>query len=146
MGFISSLFNIASSRDVPFRQPLQLQCSHHGSTKAYYFSKTEIPVLYNDVKNSVVYQGSQVLFINWTRCAAHSYLTVHFIDKDWTLQSFCLDITPLFDDHTGQNIAEAVKDIYQNWNLPVSGLVATTTDYGSKFFQLTSSYSNLLWS
>jgi len=35
MGLISSLFNIASSRDVPFRQPLQLQFLHHGSTKAY---------------------------------------------------------------------------------------------------------------
>ena len=34
MGLISSLFNVASSQDVPFRQPLQLQCSHHGSTKA----------------------------------------------------------------------------------------------------------------
>ena len=35
MGSISSLVNVASSQDVPFRQPLQLQCSHHGSTKAY---------------------------------------------------------------------------------------------------------------
>ena len=35
MGLISSLFNIASSRNVPFCQPLQLQCLHHGSTKAY---------------------------------------------------------------------------------------------------------------
>jgi len=33
MGLISSLFNVASSRDVPFCQLLQLQCSHHGSTK-----------------------------------------------------------------------------------------------------------------
>ena len=31
-GLISSLFNVASSRDVPFRQP---QCSHHGFTKNY---------------------------------------------------------------------------------------------------------------
>ena len=30
---ISSLFNIALSRDVPFHQLQQLQCSHHGSTK-----------------------------------------------------------------------------------------------------------------
>ena len=30
---ISSLFNLTSSRDVPFRQPQQLQCSHHGSSK-----------------------------------------------------------------------------------------------------------------
>jgi len=35
MDLISSLFNVASSRDVPFHQPLQLQCLHHGSTKAY---------------------------------------------------------------------------------------------------------------
>ena len=35
MGSISSLFNIASSRDVPFCQPLQLQYSHYGCTKAY---------------------------------------------------------------------------------------------------------------
>ena len=35
MGLISSLFNVASSWDVPFCQPLHLQCSRHGSTKAY---------------------------------------------------------------------------------------------------------------
>ena len=35
MGSISSLFKVTSSRDVPFRQPLQLQYSHRGSTKAY---------------------------------------------------------------------------------------------------------------
>ena len=35
MGSISSLFNVALSREVPFCQPLQLQCLHHGSTKAY---------------------------------------------------------------------------------------------------------------
>jgi len=32
---ISLLFNVASSRDVPFCQLLQLQCSYHGSTKAF---------------------------------------------------------------------------------------------------------------
>jgi len=35
MGSISSLFNVASSWDVPFRQLLQLQCSYHGSIKTY---------------------------------------------------------------------------------------------------------------
>jgi len=35
MGLISSLFNVASSRNVPFCQLQQLQCLHHGSTKAY---------------------------------------------------------------------------------------------------------------
>ena len=34
-GLISSLFNAASSQDVPFHQLQQLQCLDHGSTKAY---------------------------------------------------------------------------------------------------------------
>ena len=29
---ISSLINVALSRDVPFHQPQQLQCLHHGAT------------------------------------------------------------------------------------------------------------------
>ena len=33
-GLISSLFNVALSRDVPFCQPQQLQYLHHDSTKA----------------------------------------------------------------------------------------------------------------
>jgi len=33
-GLISSLFNVASSGDMPFHQPQQLQC-FHGFTEAY---------------------------------------------------------------------------------------------------------------
>jgi len=115
-----------------------------------YFSETEIPGLYNEVRDNVVYPKiqeaeyfSSTTYL-WTSCAAHPYLTltIHFVDKDWTLQSFCLDTIPLFEDYTGQNISEAVKDIYQNWNLPVSGLVATTTDNGSNFV---SAYKQLHW-
>ena len=38
MSLISSLFSIASSRDVPFCHPLLLQCLHHGSTKVHLYS------------------------------------------------------------------------------------------------------------
>ena len=34
-GSISSLFNVASSRYVPFRQPQKLQSLYHGSTETY---------------------------------------------------------------------------------------------------------------
>jgi len=37
-GLISLLINVALSRDMPFRQPQQLQCLHHGSIKAYLYS------------------------------------------------------------------------------------------------------------
>jgi len=46
MGLISSLFNVALSRDVPFHQPLQLQYLHHGSTKAYLSSPFLSPLLH----------------------------------------------------------------------------------------------------
>ena len=71
----------------------------------------------------------------WTSAANHPYLsfTVHFINKDWKLQCFCLDTIPLFSDHTGQNIADAIQDILLNWNLESGNLLITTTDNGSNF-------------
>ena len=58
---------------------------------------------------------------------------VRFINKDWKLQYFCLDTRPLFSDHTGQNIADAIPDILLSWNLESGNLLITTTDNGSKF-------------
>ena len=31
--------------------------------------------------------------------------------------SFCLDTVLLFDNHTGQNLAEVFQDILRNWKL-----------------------------
>ena len=71
----------------------------------------------------------------WTSSAKHPYLsyTIHFIDDAWSLQSFLLGTVPLFEDHTGQNIAKAFKDILGNWGLTPHNLFATTTDNGSNF-------------
>ena len=115
-----------------------------------HFSEIEIPGLYNDLRDNVVRpQLKEAKYFSsttdlWTSCANQPYLslTVHFIDKEWVLQSYCLDTSPLFEDHTGQNISEAIKDIYQNWQLPVANLVATTTDNGSNFI---AAYQQLNW-
>ena len=42
--------------------------------------------------------------------ATHPYLgyTVHFIDRSWELQSVCIEIFPLFEDHTGGNVTESL--------------------------------------
>ena len=71
----------------------------------------------------------------WTSGASHLYLsyTIHFITRDCSLESFCLDTVLLFEDHTGQNIREGIQDILMNWNLTPDSLVATTTDNGSNF-------------
>jgi len=66
--------------------------------------------------------------------------TVHFIDSDWILQSYCLDILPLFEDHTGENIAAALQDILENWSLSTDKLVAVTTDNGSHYIAALNSF------
>ena len=47
------------------------------------------------------------------------------------MNSFSLDTSALYEDHTGENIAIAITDILDNWNLDVKKLIATTTDNGS---------------
>ena len=34
----------------------------------------------------------------------------------------------MYEDHTGQNLADAVTDVLGNWDLRVDQIVATTTD------------------
>ena len=49
----------------------------------------------------------------WTSAASELYMTftIHFVDKTRNLRLFCLQTVPMFTDHTGQNIADAVSDI-----------------------------------
>ena len=87
-----------------------------------HFSETEIPGLYNEMQDNVVTsQLKEAKYFSsttdlWTSYVNQPYfsLTIHFFDKEWVLRSYCLDTTPLFEDYTGQNISETIKDIYQN--------------------------------
>ena len=46
----------------------------------------------------------------------------------------CLETVPLFEDHSGEILVEAmaISDIHANWNLSLDDLF-TTTDNGSNF-------------
>ena len=101
-----------------------------------HFSKYEIPALYSLVRDSKVkpvlaqakyYSATTDL---WTSGSCDPYITfsLHLIDADWNLVSFCLDTAPLYEDHTGQNIADAILDVLENWALDKDQLVAVTTD------------------
>ena len=69
----------------------------------------------------------------WTSgtCGPYITFTIHFIDSNWELRSFCLDTIPLYDDHMGQNIADATTDILDKWKLTKENLIAMTTDSGA---------------
>ena len=58
-------------------------------------------------------------------------LTLHLLyifSSNYDLKSYCLDTAALYKDHTGSNIANAISDICDNWNLDMKKLFATTTD------------------
>ncbi len=124
-----------------FRRLLSTLDPKYSLPSRKHFTKQEIQRLYSEVRDEVVMPKLRNLkYFSatsdlWTSSAKHPYLTytVHFIDDAWSLQSFCLDTVPLFEDHTGQNIAEAFQDILCNWGLAAVNLVATTTDNGSNF-------------
>ena len=104
-----------------------------------HFSEYEIPALYSLIKESKVkpvlaqagcYSTTTDL---WTSGSCDPYITftIHLIDEEWNLVSFCLETVPLYEDHTGQNIGDAVLDILENWGLDKDKLVVVTTDNGS---------------
>ena len=63
-----------------------------------------------------------------------------YILSNWVIQSLCLDTVPLFEDHTGQIIADAFQEVFENWNLSSEKLVATTTDSASSYITVSIYY------
>ena len=59
-----------------------------------------------------------------------SYL-VHFVDEELKLQTKCLQTHFLPDDHTGENLAEAVGETLAGWDLKATHQVCLTTDNGT---------------
>ena len=130
-----------------FRQLLQAFDPRYNLPSRRHFVDIEFPRLFSEVKEKVVkaLRGTQYFAGTtdlWTSAGNHPYLsfTVHFVDMEWKLRSFCLDTVPLFDDHTGQNIADTITDILSNWELNSANLVATTTDNGSNFVSAFANY------
>ena len=73
MGLIFALFDAASLRDVPFRQPQQFQCLHHGFTKAYLCSPFPTAAL-------VTIYGTHIMTLvrDLDKCSAGRGALTHF--------------------------------------------------------------------
>ena len=97
------------------------------------FSSVLIPRLYNDVKEQNVLPNLEHAHATalttdiWTSCAADQYIrvTVHFINKDWSMKCFTLKNQELPPPHDFSSIAQALEDIMQEWkkNEKVSAVV-----------------------
>ena len=102
-----------------------------------YFTKTTIPTLYT-TRDIVATEIGDVRYFSattdlWSSEGMKPYLsyTIHFISK-WKLQSRCLQTSFIIEDHTGKNLAEAMRCSLEAWELDESKQVCLTTDSGAK--------------
>ena len=69
----------------------------------------------------------------WSSCLSDPYLclTIHYIDLEWNLQSHCLQVNYMPEDHTGENLQDALSTSLTEWGINSTSLVSITTDSGS---------------
>ena len=92
-------------------------------------------LFYKSAFNSVAdfwkeYEGTVCFTIDgWSALNRQSYLslTAHYVDKDWVLQGFVLDLIPHLGDHSGRNTAKHVLASLEKFNL-VEKLLTITMD------------------
>lgn len=100
-----------------------------------HFSQTVMPELYRQVKANVIEvlekaESVAITTDGWTSRATQSYLTItaHVITAEWKMVSFVLQTRPLFETHSGTNIAQVLTDAVAEWKLerPKHGIAVVT--------------------
>ncbi|XP_076137121.1 E3 SUMO-protein ligase ZBED1-like [Alosa pseudoharengus] len=83
-----------------------------------FFSDVALPNLYNSTRQRVTKELEDVSFYSattdlWSSRTMQPYmsLTVHFINNDWTLRSVCLQTAYFPEDHTGEIVAQGLKEM-----------------------------------
>lgn len=103
-----------------------------------YFSRSVIPDLYSSTKEKVAQKIAGVNFFSsttdmWSSIGMTPYMsfTLHYIDKDWELQSLALSASFLPEDHTADVLVDALEETMKEWSLNSTNLVCMTIDSGS---------------
>ena len=90
-----------------FKDMIKKFDSRYEIPSSTYFSRTAIPMLYSNTKEKVAIQLQAVDHFAsttdmWSSVGSKPYIsyTVHFVDKEWQLQSLALSMHFLPEDHT----------------------------------------------
>lgn len=123
---------------IGFKHLMSVLCPGYEVPNRKVFSDNKIPALYYEVKCRIRHELSSVQFLAmtfdcWTSNAQHPYIgiTVHFIDNDWNLQTYCLTCTSLDVDHTAYNIRDIIECTLEDWGIHVANICGATTDNGT---------------
>ncbi|XP_076879714.1 cytochrome b5 type B isoform X1 [Brachyhypopomus gauderio] len=103
-----------------------------------YFSETVVPKMYDKVKALLESEIKNVDYFSattdmWSSVNMTPYmsLTVHYLTPDWTLRSRCLETVFMPQNHTSDNISEALRHAFHEWSLDEEKLACMTTDNGA---------------
>ncbi|KAL7841202.1 hypothetical protein SRHO_G00248930 [Serrasalmus rhombeus] len=100
-----------------------------------HFTRTVIPNLYEESKSKIgqILKDAASIAIptdGWTSRGTQSYITItaHTINSDWKMESVVLQTRPLFESHTGANIAGVLQTAVTDWELkkPNHGIAIVT--------------------
>ena len=92
--------------------------------------KIQVKAMINQISEKVAFTADMWTSIN---NSAFLSLTIHYTDTNWKLKSFLLDIIsiPISIHHTGLNMAEALINIINEYNLGDRTLRLTTDNTAS---------------
>ncbi|RXN10424.1 zinc finger BED domain-containing 1-like protein [Labeo rohita] len=94
--------------------------------------------MYNTVKTSIKMELMNADYFSattdmWSRVNMIPYmsLTVHYLSMEWTLKSRCLETVFMPENHTSDNISDALRHAFEEWSLDEKKLACITTDNGA---------------
>ena len=138
---------IHSVEKIGFKKLLQSFDSQYELPSRKYFSKTAIPKLYDKNREMVAAELKNVDYFSatadmWSSHSLQPYLsyTIHFIGNDWRLKTRFLQTLYLPQEHTGENIADALLGTLESWNLDPTKQTCITTDNGSNMISAVSNH------
>ena len=103
-----------------------------------YFSRNALPNLYAATEDQIKWEICDINNFStttdlWSSEGMLPYMsyTIHFLDNDWQMQNRCLETQFLPEDHTRENLAEAIKVTLESWDLDMNNQICLTTDNGT---------------
>lgn len=110
-----------------------------------YISQTSLPQLYAECRGKLEEQLRNVTHFAtttdmWSSRTSEPYmsLTIHYVNKEWNLQSICRQTEYFPDDHTAEIISQGLVEALASWGLSKDRQVCITTDSGANMVKAVS--------
>ncbi|KAL2081911.1 hypothetical protein ACEWY4_021729 [Coilia grayii] len=117
-----------------FKRMLKTLDPRYKLPSRHFFSRQELPRLYTRERERLAADLAQVVHYALTTdmwssrtCEPYMCVTMHYI-VEWEMKSACLQTTYFPQDHTGENIAEALGDVTTTWMLNPNPVAITTVN------------------